>query len=221
MLPAWDRVDWVHISGSGEVHLEGSVPFCRGGCWEPRGPAPHCCHPSLPWTLSFWVSWAGGAAAASPACAPLKTETSTPLQGHLVLAEASCWLKWALTMLKTQPSDVKQTNGWREIASYMTGLAFGEWAGRQLLHLSSNLAEFLNHVKISFVCGTGKIWQGTFTLDKFKLTPNQTANQIQWSSKQSLCRSFLLLSTNMNTNESTKTKVIHGWLVSKETKGRK
>lgn len=47
MLPAWDLADWVHISGSGEVHLEGSVPFCRGGCWEPRGPAPHCCHPSL------------------------------------------------------------------------------------------------------------------------------------------------------------------------------
>lgn len=173
MFSAWAEAAWVHISYSRNVHLE---LFPRG-CWKPRGPEPHSCHPCFPLPSSLWVCCASRTAA-PPSHAPLKTGTSTPLQGHPVPAGSSHWSKCVLTMLKAQRSNVGETREGRLRVSCLGWLA-AEGADRQLWYLSSDLAQFLNCVKISFVCEAGKRWQGTFSIDKFKLSPNQTVNQIQ------------------------------------------
>lgn len=146
--------------------VQGMCPWSGlypGGCWKPRGPKPHCCHPCLPLPSSLGVCCAGRASAPL-SCAPLKAGTSTPLQGHPVPAGSSRWLKCVLTMLKAQLSNVRETREGRLRVSCLGWLA-GEGADRQLWYLSSDLAQFLNCVKILFVRGAGKRWQGTFSLD--------------------------------------------------------
>lgn len=189
------------------------------GCWKPRGPEPQCWHPCLPLPSSLRVCCASRAAA-PPSHAPLKAGTSTPLQGHPAFAGSSHCSKCTLPTLKAQLSNVRETREGRSWVSCLGWLA-GEGADKKLWYLSSDLAQFLNCVKISFLCGAGKRWQGSFSLDKFKLSTNQTVNQIQYSSQQSLYLSSLLLSTSTITNENIQTEVISVWLIGWFPRNRK
>lgn len=96
-----------------------------------------------------------------------------------------------------------------------------ERADRQLLHLSSNLLShgFSNHVKISFVCMNREKMSGDFfrgILININY-PEPGSSLYSVHSKQFLYLSSQLLRASMITNESTKTLLTHGWLVSKES----
>lgn len=93
MFPAWDEAAWVHISGSGNVHLCSLFPR---GCWKPGGPKPRCCHPCLPLLSSLWVCCASRDAA-PPSHTPWRAGTSAPLQGQPVPAGSSGQSKCILT----------------------------------------------------------------------------------------------------------------------------
>lgn len=170
MFPAWDEAAWVHISSSGDVPLEPSVPR---RVLETKGSQA----PLLPPLPPFALITPGAVLAELllPSPVPLwRQELPHPCKGTQFLLD----LHASRNVLKAQLSNVRETREGRLRVSCLGWLA-GEGADRQLCYLSSDLAEFLNCVKISFVRGAGKRWQGTFSLDKFKLSPNQTVNQIQ------------------------------------------
>lgn len=180
MLPAWDLAAWVHIS----VHIRGGAlgAVCTSFVEVAAG-NQGVLRPTTVTPPSRGQHRSGSAEQAELLLPPpvylWRQKRPHPCKGTQFLLDLhagwdafwQCWkYNWGM-------SNRWMEEGWLWVS--WLGWLVGEWADRQLLHLSSNLAQFLNHVKISFVCGTGERWQGTFTPEKFKLSPNQAVNQIQ------------------------------------------
>lgn len=105
MFPAWDEAAWVHISCSGNVHLELSIPQ---RVLENKGSRAPVLAPLPPFAL-ITPGVLCQQSCCSPSHAPLKARTSTPLQGHPAFAGSSHCSKCTLPTLKAQLSNVRET----------------------------------------------------------------------------------------------------------------